>query len=211
MTQELLPNIYKVYRDQSSDGWGYSTLVKRPQGNILFARMGKGASIADEYAAIEALGGIERIYITDYHFAGEHVEDVAQRFHASIYCAQVEAAKIRKQGSRTLTTFDYAVHDLEPGLTVIPSPGHTSGGVCYRLTLAGKRYLFTGDLLYFDGDQWIVGTKNYAKVKDTLARLQALEVDYLVGCGDDALGCPYLEFTPDTKAAFFDRIARSFD
>ncbi len=208
--QELLPNIAKVYRDESSGGWGYSYLVTRPQGNILFARMAQTASIEHEYAAIHALGGIGRIYITDFHFAGQHIEDVARRFNTAIYCSQIEVPKIRKQGSTTLVALDYTEHNIESDLTVIPTPGHTSGGICYLLTLGEKRYLFTGDLLYFDGDKWIVGSKNYASVKDTLERLQALEYDYLVGCGDEGLGCPYIEFTPDTKRVFFERIASDF-
>ncbi|MBI1256904.1 MAG: MBL fold metallo-hydrolase [Chloroflexi bacterium] len=172
--------------------------------------MAKTASIENEYAALDAFGGISRIDITDYHFAGEHVEEVAQRFNAAIYCSQIEAPKIRKQGGKSLVTFEYTHHDIEPNLSVIPTPGHTSGGVCYLLTLDNKRYLFTGDFLYFDGSAWVVGSKNYAKVKASLERLRDLDYDYLVGCGDDALGCPYIELTPETRKRFFEQLTASF-
>jgi hypothetical protein len=190
--QELLPNILKVMRDEASGGWGYSYFVKRTEGNIFFARMANTASIQHEYEAIHTLGGIHRIYITDYHFAGENVQHVAQEFGAEIYCSLVEVPKIKKRGIDHLRPFDYIPHDIEPNLNVIPTPGHTTGGVCYLLRMDGVRYLFTGDFLYYDGKQWIVGSKDYNRVKDSLDRLQALEFDYLVGCGDEALGSPYM-------------------
>lgn len=205
--EELLPNIFKVYRDESSGGWGYSYLVKRQRGNIFLARMAKTASITHEYDAIQAMGGIHRIYITDFHFAGKHVKDVAKTFEADIFCSQIEAPKIRKRGIQSITPFDYNEHDIEADLTVIPTPGHTTGGVCYLLTLNNTRYLFTGDLLYFDTDKWMIGSKKYANVKVSFERLQNLEYDYLVGCGDDALGCPYIALTPDTQQAFFEKLA----
>lgn len=206
--QELLPNIFKVYRDESSGGWGYSYFVKRPQGNILFARMAKTAAIENEYDALHAMGGIHNIYITDFHFAGQNVERVAQTFTAHIHCSEIEAPKIRKRGIKTLKPFEYLTHDIESDLTVIPTPGHTTGGVCYLLTLNKNRFLFTGDLLYFDKDKWVIGSKKYAAVKTSFERLQALDFDYLIGCGDDALGCPYIALTPDTKATFFETIAQ---
>lgn len=43
--QELLPNIFKVYRDEGSSGWGYFYFIARPIGNILLARMARAASI----------------------------------------------------------------------------------------------------------------------------------------------------------------------
>ena len=106
--------------------------------------------------------------------------------------------------------FDYIEHDIEPDLTVIPTPGHTTGGVCYLLTLNNIRYLFTGDLLYFDTDKWIIGSKKYADVKTSFERLQNLAYDYLVGCGDDKLGCPYIALTRDTKQTFFEKLATDY-
>ena len=204
--QELLPNIFKVYRDKSSGGWGYSYFVKRPEGNFLLARMAKTASIEHEYAEIKSKGGLSRIYITDFHFAGDHVQDVATHFKANIYCSPTEASKISKRGIKNLVAFEYTTHEVEKNLTVIPSPGHTTGGVSYLLVMNDHRYLFTGDLLYFDGQKWALGS-DYSRVKASLARLQALEFDYLVGCGDEASGCPYITFTPDTKKTFFENLS----
>lgn len=207
----LLPNIYKVYRDEGSGGWGYSYLVQRPTaGNILFARMAKTASIEDEYQALHALGGVQHIYITDFHFAGKNVGAVAAEFGADIYCSEIEVPKIKKRGITALSSFRFETHALEPDVTVIPTPGHTDGGVCYLLDLAEQTYLFTGDLLYFDTDHWVLGASKYTQLAESLARLAALEFDYLVGCGDENLGQPYIELTPSAKEAFFAQLAEDY-
>jgi len=205
--KELFPNIYKVYRDESSGGWGYSYFVKRDSGNLLLARMARTASIESEYETIHAMGGIDRIYITDWHFAGSHVEDVSKEFDAPIYCSAIEAPTIKEKSDvESLKTFDYTLHDIEDGLTIVPTPGHTKGGVCYLLDMDNTRYLFTGDLLYFDGNRWIVGSRKYAKVKEGFDRMQAQDFDYLVGCGDDDLGIPYVALNADNKSAFFEDV-----
>ena len=113
--------------------------------------MAKTAAIQNEYGALHAAGGLQRIYITDFHFAGQQVEHVAQHFSTDIFCSQIDASKIRKARISRLIPFDYTLHDIEPDLTVIPTPGHTSGGVCYLLMMDQKRYLFTGDSCILTG------------------------------------------------------------
>lgn len=199
---ELLPDIYKVYRDVDSGGWGYSYLVYRSSGNIFFARMAKTASVTDEYRAIHDHGGIQRIYITDHHFAGANVGHVASEFDAPIYCSEIEVPKIQKRGVNNLVPFTYESQELEAGLYVIPTPGHTDGGVCYLLELNSLHYLFTGDLLYFQKDHWVLGA-THKVLKPSLDHLQSLAFDYLIGCGDDDLGCPYIAINDGNKEAFF--------
>ena len=204
--KRLLSKISKVYRDPNSSGWGYSYLVERPQGNIFFARMARSASIENEFDAIHAKGGINRIYITDFHFAGNNLGMVAKEFDAPIYCSEIESPKIQKRGIRDLTPFKYEQHNIEEDLSVIPTPGHTSGGVCYLLTLGKKKFLFTGDFLYSDGSKWILGSKRVGKIKSSLELLKNLNFDYLVECGDDDLGTPYFEMDEKKKTAFFNTI-----
>lgn len=208
--KKLTSDIFKVYRDPESSGWGYSYFVQRPQGNLFFARMAQSASILNEFDALHAKGGIDRIYITDFHFAGKNVDAVSQEFNAPIFCSDIELPKIQKRGIRDLTPFKFEQQDIEGDLSIIPTPGHTSGGVCYLLTLSQSKYLFTGDFLYFDGSKWIVGSSTFSKVKVSLERLRNLNFDYLVGCGDDDLGTPYIKLSDKKKAAFFDDIVESF-
>lgn len=208
--QELLPNIYKVYRDKASGGWGYSYFVKRPAGNLLFARMAKTASIKGEYAAIDAMGGLHGIYITDFHFAGQNVEQVAKKYKVGVHCSLVEVSKIKSRGIDSVKPFSFKTDEIEKGLTVIPTPGHTLGGVCYLLVMDKIRYLFTGDLLYFEADKWVIGSSEYKQVKGSMERLQGFDFDYLIGCGDEGLGCPYIALTPETKKTFFETLANSY-
>ena len=208
--KKLLSNIYKIYRDPNSSGWGYSYFVKRTQGNIFFPRMAKTASILNEFDAIHSMGGINRIYITDFHFAGKNVEAVAKEFHAPIFCSEIELAKIQKRGIKNLSSFKFEQHEIENGLSVVPTPGHTTGRVCFLLTLNKIDYLFTGDFLYFGGLKWIVGSKTLSKVKSSLERLRNQNYDYLIGCGDDDLGTPYIKMNGKKKEEFFDNIVDGF-
>ena len=172
--------------------------------------MAKTASILNEFDAIHSKGGINHIYITDFHFAGKNLDAVAKEFNAPIFCSEIELAKIQKRGIRKLSSFKFEQHNVEKGLSVIPTPGHTSGGVCFLLTLNKINYLFTGDFLYFDGLKWVVGSKTFSKVKSSLERLKNLKYDYLIGCGDDDLGTPYIKMNGKKKEEFFGNIVDGF-
>lgn len=202
--QSLLSNILKVYRDPDSDGWGYSYLLCRPQGNIFLARMARSAKIEAEYAEIEATGGIAKIYVTDRHFGGPNCEAVSQRFGAPILYPEKEASHLADRGFSNARTFPNERHLVEPDLEVIPTPGHTTGGVCFLWTTPEGRFLFTGDFLYNAGASWIVGSKTLSKVRDSLELIRGLDFDVLIGCGDEELGSPYLEMTIDQREIFID-------
>ncbi|HEY3290050.1 MAG TPA: hypothetical protein VGK87_07990, partial [Anaerolineae bacterium] len=94
----LLKNVYKVYRDPGSSGWGYSYLLKRKNGNIFLPRMAREATIEAEFPAITAAGGISAIYVTDYHFAGKGLPQVAAHFGAPVFCSDIEKAKVGGRG-----------------------------------------------------------------------------------------------------------------
>ncbi|MEZ4712485.1 MAG: MBL fold metallo-hydrolase [Caldilineaceae bacterium] len=208
--ERLLNNIYKVYRDVGSTGWGYSYLLKREGGNIFLPRMAKQATINDELEAIADAGGIQSIYVTDFHFAGAGLQAVADRFQVPIQCSTVEAPKIRKRGPRDLAPFAFNRHHLEEGWEVIPTPGHTTGGVCFLWRDGEERYLFTGDFLYNAGDAWVVGSDKLANVEVSLALIRTLDFTYLVGCGDDDLGSPFLQMDKVTRETFVDQIISNF-
>lgn len=204
--ERALNNIYKIYRDPGSTGWGYSYLLKRDEGNIFLPRMAKEATIKDELDAIADSGGIHSIYVTDFHFAGTGLQEVADRFQVTIQCSQVEAPKIRQRGLGDLTPFVFKRHHIEEDLEVIPTPGHTTGGVCFLWRDGEECYLFTGDFLYNAGDAWVVGNDKLAKVEASLALIRSLDFTYLVGCGDDDFGSPFLKMDKAKRNAFIDQI-----
>ncbi len=209
--KNLLHNIYNVYRDAGSDGFGHSYLLKRSEGNVLIPRMTADTSIAAEYAAIDSAGGIRTIFITDYHFGGASSEAVAARFGADVLSSIIERPKLNKKGLRALKTFPYERQFLAPDLEIIPVPGHTSGGVCLLWKDGKQRYLFTGDFLYFDGRTWIPGSKTKSKIEKSLGLLKELTFDYLIGCGSDDVAVPYV-LLPDkaAKTRFIDDVLAGF-
>jgi glyoxylase-like metal-dependent hydrolase (beta-lactamase superfamily II) len=70
----------------------------------------------------------------------------------------------------------------------LPTPGHTAGSVSYLVTVAGRRLVFTGDLLYGPGQVWslaatqwsISGAEGTASTSLSLALVGDLEPDLLL-------------------------------
>jgi len=90
---------------------------------------------------LERLGGVRRMLLT-------HQDDVAdhEKFHERFGCQRVlhrddvrtktASIEVKPSGSDPI--------ELEPGLLMIPTPGHTKG---HAVFLWQERYLFTGDHL----------------------------------------------------------------
>ncbi|WP_309384525.1 MBL fold metallo-hydrolase [Cerasicoccus frondis] len=207
----LFDNIHNVYRDQGCKGFGHSYLLKRAAGNVLLPRMGPETTIEAEYDAIKALGGLEIIFVTDYHFGGGSTEQIAQHFDARSICSSIEKPKLKKRGLHQVEALAYERQFLADDLECIPVPGHTSGGFCLLWTDTAAKYLFTGDFLYFDGHTWVPGAKTRRKIEASLQLLKDLEYDYLVGCGSDGVSTPHIELRSETeKVKFIDQILARF-
>ncbi|HWC58259.1 MAG TPA: hypothetical protein VHC44_01100 [Verrucomicrobiae bacterium] len=206
--EKLLDGIYKVRRDPSSAGFGYSYLLKRKAGNVLLSRLGDGITIGREYRDIQTAGGIRVIFITDYHFGAKICEEIAEKFDAECFCSTIEKQKLKKKGLEKVSAFPFEHHAFSKDLEIVPVPGHTSGGVALLWTNDGARYLFTGDFLYNSGKAgWIAGSKSRRKIEDSLQLIKELGFDFLVGCGDDECGSPYLHLpTKEEKVRFIDGI-----
>lgn len=205
--QKILDGIYKVDRDPGSPGFGYSYLLKRCMGNVLLCRLGKGITIDDAYPDIKDLGGIKTIFVTDYHFGADVCEEIAETFDSTIVCSVIEKPKLKKRGLLQVTALPYECQNMGKDMQVIPVPGHSSGGFALIWVKGKTRYLFTGDFLYNAGTQWTAGAKSRRKIQASLELLKDLSYDYLVGCGDDECGCPYLKLkTKQEKVAFVDSV-----
>ncbi|RKQ91725.1 metallo-beta-lactamase superfamily protein [Solirubrobacter pauli] len=92
----------------------------------------------------------------------------------------------------------------------IPIPGHTPGSTAFLW----NGYLFTGDSLWLDGEDWIaavLGDSDRAAYIESLERLRAVEFDHLVPWGASAGG---LWHAPADKAkldAVIERLRRGED
>ena len=68
-------------------------------------------------------------------------------------------------------------------VTVLATPGHTEGSVCYRI----ENSIFTGDTLFADGaGRTDLPTGNAWQLQDSLYRLRSLEDDCIVYAGHGA-------------------------
>jgi glyoxylase-like metal-dependent hydrolase (beta-lactamase superfamily II) len=83
---------------------------------------------------------------------------------------------------KNVRTFALERQLLEPGLEIIPTPGHRPGGVCYLVTLDKRRFLFAGDAIWHDGKAWkSFPTKpGRPKMIDSLHQLAEVEFDVLL-------------------------------
>lgn len=75
----------------------------------------------------------------------------------------------------------FKVDNIE--ISCIHTPGHTSGCFSYYLTLKGKKFLFTGDLLMPEGEIGWAGSENFNKneILKSLEKIKNLEFDFLLG------------------------------
>jgi len=138
---------------------GTSYLYRHPAGNWL---VDSPKFLPPLVRRIEELGGISKIFLT-------HQDDVADadRF-ARYFGAQriIDSRELFSQpDAEVVLTGDRPV-DLGEGFHAIPTPGHTAG---HRCLLAGERFLFTGDHLYWDRDAGqLAGFRDYCDSWTTL-------------------------------------------
>jgi glyoxylase-like metal-dependent hydrolase (beta-lactamase superfamily II)/ferredoxin len=123
----------------SADSFGAASyFVERPEGNILVDSPRYNAHLA---RSLESRGGVRYLFLT-------HRDDVAD--HAQ-WAARFGAERILHRDDRTRGTADVErwltgtePRPLLPGVTMIPTPGHTKGSACL---LVDDAILFTGDTL----------------------------------------------------------------
>lgn len=129
-------NVYHCGFHAESSFGAASWFIQRPEGNVLVDSPRFAMPLVKR---IEAMGGIKTLFLS-------HIDDVADhaKWAAHFKCERVmHAADARGLDIERRIPGREAV-ELEPGLTFIPTPGHTRGSAV--LLYAGK-YLFTGDHL----------------------------------------------------------------
>ncbi|HEX6160996.1 MAG TPA: MBL fold metallo-hydrolase [Thermoanaerobaculia bacterium] len=123
----------------SEDSFGaFSYLIQKDSGNVLVDSPRFAGPLVKN---IEGMGGVARMLLT-------HQDDVADhaKFHERFGCQRVlhrddvrggtKGVELQPEGNDPV--------ELEDGLLMIPTPGHTRGHAVY---LWKERFLFTGDHL----------------------------------------------------------------
>lgn len=126
---------------------GNSYFIRHPAGNWLIDSPKYLPALAKRFAQ---LGGLAHIFLT-------HRDDVAdaQRYAEHFHARRIihrEELDSQPDAERVLDG-DQPM-ELAPGFVAIPTPGHTRGHV---VLLYERRYLFTGDHLWWDRDDNCLG------------------------------------------------------
>jgi glyoxylase-like metal-dependent hydrolase (beta-lactamase superfamily II) len=85
---------------------------------------------------------------------------------------------------------------------VIPIPGHTPGATAFLWDNGQHRFLFTGDSLWLDNNEWravVLGSSDRRAYLDSLTLLRELQFDVLVPWGATA-NHPYVAVVSHDQA-----------
>jgi glyoxylase-like metal-dependent hydrolase (beta-lactamase superfamily II)/ferredoxin len=117
----------------SEDSFGATAyFIKREGGNVLVDSPRFAAPLVKR---IEELGGVRWMFLT-------HRDDIADhaKWAAKFGCERIiHADDARGMEAETKIR---AKHEIAPGLTIYPTPGHTRGSACLHYN---DKFLFTGD------------------------------------------------------------------
>jgi glyoxylase-like metal-dependent hydrolase (beta-lactamase superfamily II)/ferredoxin len=133
------------YHSRASFG-ATSYLIERPEGNVMVDTPRFAGPLAER---IEALGGLSHILLTHRDDVADH-DKWARRFGAQRVLHAAEGPIPDGPVERLLE--GDAPQEVVPGLTAVPTPGHTRGHVVYHWQGPGDSFLFTGDHLAYDDE-----------------------------------------------------------
>lgn len=136
------PVYYCGFNSQKSFG-GNSYFIQHSDGNWL---VDSPKFLPQLVRQFDALGGVSNIFLT-------HQDDVADaERYAKHFGSQrfIHRNELSSQPGAEVVLDGFDAVELAPGFTAIPTPGHTSG---HCVLLFDRRFLFTGDHLYFDRHQ----------------------------------------------------------
>ena len=131
------------FTSESSFG-AFSYLIAAESGNVLVDSPSFARPLVE---AIDRMGGVRRMLLT-------HQDDVAdhEKYHQRFGCERVlhrddvrsstSVVERKVEGSEPV--------EIQPGLVMIPTPGHTKGHSVY---LWREKFLFTGDHLAWSEDR----------------------------------------------------------
>ena len=161
----------------SRDSYGANSyLIKHPEGNWLVESPRYVKRLAEK---IKELGGIKYIFLS-------HRDDVAD---ADKYSAEFESkriiheADISAQPDSEIVLSGDAPVTMGEDFEIIPTPGHSKG---HCVLLYKKKYLFTGDHLYWDRSHKQLGAferycwYSWDKQRDSMKRLLDYQFDWVL-------------------------------
>jgi hydroxyacylglutathione hydrolase len=162
----------------------HAYLLIQPSGNLLFYGM---APHEHELEQIAQLGGISRQYLSHRDEAGPALAAIKNRFQSALCCHELDA-----DAATPFCPVDVRISQREVhagSIEIIPTPGHSPGSVCFLVaSRTGKKYLFTGDSIFPDGEGWgtYVARHQRATLVKSLELLRDVRPDVVMSSASSA-------------------------
>ena len=188
--RELLPGIHEFLDRSPLTFGGKGFLVAGPKYNVM---VDTPACTDDVIRAVRVAGGLRYIFLSHRDEIGE-VCALKQALGGAVILHRSEASLVP---CGTDLPFD-TDFEVEPGLRVIHTPGHTPGSSCLLLHRGDLKVLFTGDHILRRRDEvpaplhfpW---TFDWDAQVASARRLLDLDFDYLVPSHDARLARGYFD------------------
>jgi glyoxylase-like metal-dependent hydrolase (beta-lactamase superfamily II) len=202
MITELFPSLYLLRPAQPAPKTQFTYLLRRREGNILFAT--KYVALAHA-ADLDALGGVRHILLGDRHHATAKTVALAQHFDTVLTASDIEAKALATAGVAVGRRLAFERQAFAPDLEILPTPGHTRGAFSYLWTRGRRRFLFIGDTLVPIGGSWEywVVKPNRAQMQNTVAALAAVDFDTILSNSFAAEPTAWLDVDAASRAQMF--------
>ncbi len=206
--KEIYPDLWQTEAEHPFFGvTSHAYLLLHDGGNVLFYSSGK----SEDYAKIEALGGIAFQYLSHRDEAGAPLKEIKARFGSKLACHRREEAAIARYAP-----VDELFDERETkfgNIEIIPTPGHTDGSVCFFVrSPTGKNYLFTGDTIYMNHGKWEVRINrsdggSRSNIRDSLLLLRDVGPAVVISSASQGSSA-YKEVTGAEWASIIDEVLR---
>ena len=125
----------------------HAYLIQRSEGNVLFYN----TSNESNFKKIKELGGIETQFLSHRHEFGKSLMTIKSMFNSKLCASALEARHLEEMVAQVVKDRFLYSGDIE----IIPTPGHTDGGLSYFYKpIKGRSILFTGDTLFQSNNMW---------------------------------------------------------
>ncbi|NWO07040.1 MAG: MBL fold metallo-hydrolase [Alteromonadaceae bacterium] len=198
--KQVQPDVWETEAESPFPGLTtHAYLVELPDANVLFYNTGHAHEINEMFK----YGGVDYHLLSHRDEVGPSLRDIRQLYGAKLG-GHINEGREFAEIQRPDIYFDERGTLIEH-IEAIPTPGHSPGSTCFMVqSSTDKRYLFTGDTLYRNGDgNWragvIPGETSKSEQKElakSLQLLRSLEPD-VVFCSAFSGEQGYQEVTKD--------------
>ena len=168
--KQIQPDLFETEAESPFSGvYTHAYLLLHGDGNVLFYNTRR----LEEIEHMEQLGGVARQYLSHCDELSESLNMIAERYGAELGGHVNELEQFSKFRRPTIL---FERRDTHLGnIEVIPTPGHSPESTCFYVhSPYGKRYLFTGDTLYFNKNK-VLATAFFPRRGDLQSYVKSLE------------------------------------